>query len=76
MQVSVAGAKALGRIGAGDKVLEYCAEWLQTDQALGDRLSSIKALRGLGEVQLAIVQAGQSSEVIVQVCPEGPFVCP
>lgn len=27
--VSVAGAAALGRIGAGDRVLEYCAEWLQ-----------------------------------------------
>jgi hypothetical protein len=63
--VSVAGATALGRVGAGDKVLEYCAEWLQPEQSLENRLSSMKALRGLGVVQREMVAAGTASDRIV-----------
>ena len=55
VEVSVAGARSLGKLGGGMKVIEFCKEWLQPEQPLEDRLSSLKALRALGVVQLTMV---------------------
>jgi HEAT repeat protein len=52
VEVSLAGARSLGKLGGGAQVIEFCKEWLQPEQPLQDRLSALKALRGLGQVQL------------------------
>ena len=54
VEVSVAGARSLGRLGGGMRVITFCREWLQPEQNLEDRLSSLKALRALGAVQLEL----------------------
>ena len=58
VEVSVAGARSLGKLGGGMKVITFCREWLQKEQPLEDRLSSLKALRALGMVQLELTQKG------------------
>ena len=55
VDVSVAGARALGKLGGGTNVIDFCVGWLQPEQPLQDRLSAAKALRGLGAVQLEMV---------------------
>ena len=56
VEVSVAGAQSLSRLGGGAVVIEFCVEWLQRNQPLKDRLSAMKALRAMGTVQLEMTE--------------------
>lgn len=62
VEVSVAGARSLGKLGGGMKVITFCKDWLQKDQQLEDRLSALKALRALGRVQLELTTKGSDWE--------------
>lgn len=62
VEVSVAGARSLGKLGGGMKVITFCRDWLQKDKQLEDRLSALKALRALGRVQLELTSQGSDWE--------------
>ena len=59
--ISAAGARAMGRLGAADKVVNFCREYLGDDNPLADRLACIKALRAAGEAQLALLRENERS---------------
>lgn len=52
--VSAAGAKAMARLGASERVVEFCKGFLSEENPLQDRLACIKALRAAGEAQLEL----------------------
>lgn len=52
--VSAAGAMAMARLGASERVVEFCKEFLPEENPLQDRLACIKALRAAGEAQLKL----------------------
>ena len=63
--VSAAGAHALGRLGASDRVVQFCQEYLPDSNPLQDRLACIKALRAVGEAQVVSCSA-QSDQTYLQ----------
>jgi hypothetical protein len=65
--VSAAGAMAMARLGAAERVAEFCKEFLPEENPLQDRLACIKALRAAGEAQLKLSDTVRAeSEYMVQ----------
>jgi hypothetical protein len=54
--VSAAGAAAMARLGASERVVDFCKEFLPEENPLQDRLACIKALRAAGEAQLQVAE--------------------
>jgi hypothetical protein len=64
--VSAAGAQAMGRLGASERVVEFCKQYLPEDNDLSDRLACIKAVRATGEAQLLVEHSGDMEAAYTQ----------